>query len=87
MSLLANLRERSAAERLVQLERREKGGYIEGDFDGSVTGHWVKLDSSGAGIVTYNRKEYVTKPIGFTSLPAGTEVELSHANGVYYSKF
>ena len=87
MSLLYSLTQRSEAERFVQLERRESGGYIEGDFDGSVTGYWVKLSPDGAGIVSYNRKEYTTKPIGFTSLPAGTEVELSHANGVYYSKF
>jgi len=87
MSLLENLLQRSNSERLFQLERRERGSYIEGDFEGNVTGYWVMLDSNGAGIVSYNKKEYVTKPIGFTSLPTGTEVELSHANGVYYSKF
>lgn len=87
MNLLNRLTERSNAERLLDLERRDKGNYIEGDFEGSVTGYWVRLDSNGSGIVSYNRKEYVTKPIGFTSLPKGVEVELSHANGVYYSKF
>ena len=87
MSLLNDLIQTSSAERLVQLERREKGNVIEGDFDGSVTGYWVRLDSSGAGIVSYRKKEYRTKPIGFTSLPSGVEVELSHANGIYYSKF
>ena len=87
MSLLDNLLQLSTAERLLHVEQREKGIIIEGDFDGNVTGYWVRLDTSGAGIVSYNKKEYVTKPIGFTSLPAGTEVELSHANGVYYSKF
>lgn len=87
MSLLDSLLQLSTAERLLQVERREKGVTIQGDFEGNVTGYWVRLDNSGAGIVSYNKKEYVTKPIGFTSLPAGTEVELSHANGVYYSKF
>lgn len=87
MSLLNDLIGRSNAERVLQLERREKGSVIEGDFEGSVTGYWVKLSDSGAGVVSYNRKQYVTSPIGFTSLPAGTEVELSHANGIYYSKF
>lgn len=87
MELLSRLTERSNAERLLDLERRDKGSYLEGDFEGSVTGYWVRLDSSGAGVVSYNKKEYVTKPIGFTSLPKGVEVELSHANGVYYSKF
>ena len=87
MSLLDSLLQISEADRLVDLERREKGEIIQGDFDGNVTGYWVKLANSGAGIVSYNKKEYVTKPIGFTSLPAGTEVELSHANGIYYSKF
>lgn len=87
MNLLNRLTERSNAERMLDLERRDKGNYIEGDFEGSVTGYWVRLDGSGSGIVSYNKKEYVTKPIGFTSLPRGVEVELSHANGVYYSKF
>ena len=57
------------------------------DFKGSVTGYWVRLDESGAGVVSYNNKEYVTKPIGFVSIPSGLEVELSYANGVYYSKY
>ena len=87
MSLINRLIEVSRVERMIQLERIEKGVLIEGDFEGSVTGSWVRLDENGAGIVSYNRKEYVTKPIGFTSLPAGSEVELSHANGIYYSKF
>ena len=87
MSLLDTLLQRSTAERYLQLERRERGNVIEGDFDGSVTGYWIKLDQNGGGVVSYNKKEYVTKPIGFTSLPAGTEVELSFAKGVYYSKF
>ena len=87
MSLLNSLLEISVANRLVDLERLERGVVIKGDFEGSVTGHWVKLAESGAGIVTYNKKQYTTKPLGFASLPAGAEVELSHANGIYYSKF
>ena len=87
MSLLNSLLQRSMADRIVQLERIEKGGNIEGEFEGNVTGIWVKFAENGTGIVSYNKKEYATKPIGFTSLPAGAVVELSHANGVYYSKF
>lgn len=87
MTLLNDLIDTSNAERMVQLERREKGVIIEGDFEGSVTGSWVTLSSSGAGIVSYNKKKYTTVPIGFVSAPAGTGVELSYANGVYYSKF
>ena len=87
MDLLDSLLSISTAERLMQIEKREDGTLIQGDFEGNVTGYWVKLDKNGAGIVSYKRKQYVTKPIGFTSLPKGTEVELSHANGVYYSKF
>lgn len=87
MSLLSDLIETSNAMRLVQQEYLAKGVTLQGDFEGSVTGYWVRLEKSGAGIVSYNKKEYATKPIGFTSLPAGSEVELSHANGIYYSKF
>lgn len=87
MALLDDLLEVSVANRLVDLERLDSKQLIEGDFEGSVTGRWVKLDSTGAGIVEYNSKQYVTKPIGFTSLPAGTAVEMSFAKGVYYSKW
>jgi len=88
MNLLDDLMDRSRMDRIVQLERNEENsGQILGDFDGSVTGYWVRLDNSGAGIVSYRKKEYVTKPIGLTSLRRGSEVELSHANGIYYSKF
>jgi hypothetical protein len=77
----------SEADRLIELERRSTGQIIVGDFDGSVTGRWIILAENGAGIVSYNNKEYVTKPLGFTSIQAGKEVELSYANGIYYSKW
>ncbi len=77
----------NSANRILDLERRSKNVTIEGDFEGSVTGFWVRLGGMGEGIVSYNNKQYVTKPIGFVSIPAGTEVELSFANGIYYSKF
>lgn len=87
MNLLSDLIQQSNVNRMLQIEALEKGVVIEGDFEGSVTGYWVRLESNGAGIVSYAKKKYATKPIGFTSLPAGAEVELSHANGIYYSKF
>ena len=88
MTLLNDLLQVSNTNRVLDVERLEEtGGQVQVDFEGSVTGVWVKFDESAAGIVSYRQKHYVTKPIGFTSLRAGTEVELSHANGVYYSKF
>lgn len=87
MALLDELLETSYANRVVDLERRETKELIEGDFEGSVTGKWVKLDNSGAGIVEYKSKQYTTQPLGFTSAPAGTMVELTFANGLYYSKW
>jgi hypothetical protein len=77
----------SDTNRILDLERLSTGAAIKGDFDGSVTGSWVKLGERGEGIVSYNDKQYTTKPLGFVSIPAGTEVELSFANGVYYSKY
>lgn len=85
--MLQSLIELSQANRFIELERRQKNVLIEGDFEGSVTGYWVKLGGMGEGIVSYNNKHYVTKPIGFISVPAGAEVELSFANGIYYSKY
>ena len=87
MNLLQSLMEASRTERFLQLEYRDKKEVIRGDFEGSVKGSWVKLDNDGTGVVAYNDKNYRTKPIGLTSLTAGTEVELSFAKGVYYSKY
>ena len=87
MTLIDELKEISMAERIADVERRDKGYLIEGDFEGSVTGYWVKLAESGAGIVTFNNKEYVTETIGFVSVPKGTAVELSFADGTYFSKY
>lgn len=87
MALLDGLLEVSYANRVIDLERLGSEQVVEGDFRGSVAGKWVKLDQSGAGIVQYNSRLYTTKPIGFTSVPAGTAVEMTFANGIYYSKW
>ena len=87
MNLLDSLILTSNAQRIAEMELRVEGTTIRGDFEGSVVGYWVRLEQNGGGTVSYNNKQYLTKPIGITSLPAGTEVELSHANGVYFSKF
>ena len=73
--------------RIIELERRLEGAGPRGDFEGSVTGYWEKLDELGVGLVEYKGKIYKTRPIGFMSLPKGSVVELTHAKGVYYSKF
>jgi hypothetical protein len=87
MALIDDLKEISTAERIADVERRDKGYLVEGDFEGSVTGYWVRLDESGAGIVNFNNKEYITDTIGFVSVPKGTAVELSFADGTYFSKY
>lgn len=87
MAILETVVQIQAANRIADLENRESKELIKGDFEGSVTGTWVKLSASGAGIVKYNSKNYVTKPIGFTSISEGKPVLLSHANGVYYSQW
>ena len=87
MPILDTLLEIHAANRVADVEKRESGQSIKGDFEGSVTGKWVKLGSDGEGIVSYNNKQYVTKPMGFTSIAAGSPVILSHANGVYFSQW
>lgn len=87
MSILNTLINTSNANRLLDLEYRNSDTTIRGDFVGSVTGFWVRLGESGEGVVRYNDKNYVTRPIGFISIPGGSEVELSYANGIYYSKF
>lgn len=73
------------AKRFGEIEERENGPDVKGDFEGSVAGSWVKLGGNGAGIVSYNKKQYTTRPLGFTSIAPGKSVQLTHANGVYYS--
>ncbi len=85
--IFQELQRRSTANRIVSLQQRASDVTIQGDFSGSVTGAWIKLGDSGEGLVKYKSKTYATQPIGFTSIPKGTEVELSYANGIYYSKF
>jgi len=88
MALIDDLVSLSSLNRLDDVETREMGTSIKGDFEGSVSASWVRLDSvSGAGVVLYNDKEYFTKRLGFTSIAAGAAVELSFGNGVYYSKW
>lgn len=85
--LLNKLEAIHSANRLVDVELRSSDTSISGDFVGSVTASWVLLGPFGEGIVKYNNKQYATKVLGRASIPTGTEVELSFANGVYYSKF
>jgi hypothetical protein len=73
--------------RFGEIKEREEGPDVKGDFEGSVAASWVKLGTNGAGIVSYNKKEYTTRPTGFTSIAPGTSVMLTHANGVYYSNW
>lgn len=77
----------SETARIIELERRAQGSMPTGDFEGSVTGYWLKLDNVGIGLVEFKGKTYKTTPIGLLSIPKGTEVELTFAKGVYYSKF
>lgn len=85
--LLISLRQRSDLDRLDYLEARAMDKLDAGDFEGNVTGQWVRFNENAAGIVRYNNKDYVTQPIGFTSVPAGTRVQLSYARGTYFSSF
>ena len=87
MSLVDDTIKSSVSERIEELKRRARGARPAGDFEGSVTGYWKELSPRGVGLVEYKGKIYKSRPIGFLSVPRGTEVELTHANGVYYSKF
>ncbi len=87
MSLIDDLLDENIAARVVEIQRRETKPNVQGNFEGSVTGTWVKLDPYGLGIVSYNQKEYKTRPLGFTSIAAGQSVYLSYAGGIYYSSW
>lgn len=77
----------NSEKRAMRLTQYRGKPVLKGDFEGSVTGYWVKMDNSGSGVASYQDKEYVCEPIGFVSIPKGTPVELTFANGIYYAKF
>ena len=87
MSMLNDILSQHQANRILDVERRSTQKAIEGDFEGSVKGTWVRFDESGGGVVSYENKHYLSVIIGSKSISPGTEVELTHANGVYYSDF
>lgn len=87
MDILQAVIETMSANRLYDVERIQLNNAVKGDFVGSVTGQWIRLDESGGGLVSYRNKTYLTKPLGFTSITAGTNVELTFARGIYYSKW
>lgn len=72
--------------RMDESMRRAEGAQIKGDFDGSVAASWRRLDDGGAGIAVYKGREYPVRTIGFTSIPKGTTVELTYADGTYFAK-
>lgn len=87
MALIDSVRETHAANRVAKVEQMSKKVDIKGDFEGSVTGSWVRLADNGAGVVNYNNKQYVTKPLGFTSIEPGRQVQMNYAKGIYYSQW
>ena len=76
-----------AANRMVELERRESPEPIKGTIEGTVAASWVELGDDGAGRVEYKDRLYVVSTVGFTSLPQGTKVQMSYGSGVYYAVY
>lgn len=74
------------AERQVFLER-PKDVNASGDIEGSVKADWLRLKNTGYGVVRYRDKKYVTIPLGSRSIARGTPVEMTFANGVYFTKW
>ena len=85
--LLGQLTSLAMAERVVALQDRAEEVKKKGDFEGSVSGNWKGIDTSGAGLVQYKGKTYKTKRLGFTSLFKNSKVQLSYIDGIYYSSW
>ena len=85
--MASNLSQIQQANRMVELERRASRESIKGTIDGTVTANWVKLGEDGAGRVNYKDREYIVSSVGFASLPKGTKVQMTYANGVYYASY
>ena len=85
--LLSRIQNLSRAARIATLEKRAEEVRKIGDFEGSVSGKWKGLDTSGGGLVEYEGKLYVTKRQGFTSLFKDSSVQLTYVDGIYYSSW
>ena len=85
MNLIDVANERAAVERVATIEARLAGTRVNADFEGSVAASWVKIDSNGLGVVEYKGKKYKCIRHGGTSLPAGSLVQLTYSNGVYFA--
>ena len=83
--LVDSLVQTSKVERIALLEEREQFGI--GEFKGSVVGKWSKYDTDGAGIITYQNKEYRAKIEGLKSIPPGYPVKLTYSNGIYVASW
>ena len=81
------LMEMGQSNRMAMLGGLSFGHAVKGDFEGSVTASWVKLREDGAGMCSYNGKVYATRPLGYVAIRAGQKVEMSFADGIYYSRF
>jgi hypothetical protein len=83
--MASNLSAVQAANRMIELERRESPEPIQGTITGTVAASWIKLGEDGAGRVEYKDREYIVSTVGFTSLPKGTKVQMTYGGGVYYA--
>ena len=69
MRIIDTLQSLQEVNRMFDLERVQKKEYIEGDFEGSVTGTWIRRNQNGSGVVEYNGKNYITPAFGFCCYP------------------
>lgn len=83
--LIDELMRTSEIERVALLEDRDQ--FSIGDFTGSVVGEWRGYDKDGAGLVKYLRKTYRSVVEGSKSIPKGTKVQLTYANGTYVASW
>ncbi len=59
----------------------------KGDFEGTVVGTWKRLDRTGAGVVEYKSKEYLTRATLCPSIFAVAPVEITYSNGTYFTRW
>ena len=83
-SLLTLVTETASAQRILQLEDREKyAGQPKGDWEGTSTGIWQRINADGTGEVLVNGTPYTVVTKSETSIPKGTNVQVSFSNGQY----
>ena len=73
--------------RILDLERLSKNDPVPGDFEGTVTGSYLRKNDDGTVTVMYNSQEYVARPQSKYMAVKDDVVTLTFRAGIYLASW